>query len=83
MRGVSGADGATLGRRLAQAWLANVRACWQRTGVMAEKHNAERIGLAGGGGEYPVQASYTLTPRLVVCSARPWQAQVLFLLAGS
>ena len=62
MRGVAGSDGAALGRRLAQAWLANVRACWQRTGMMAEKHNALRPGLAGGGGEYPVQARQSLTP---------------------
>ena len=62
--GVAGADGAALARRLAQAWLANVRACWQRTGMMAEKHNALRPGVAGGGGEYPVQASQSLTLQL-------------------
>ena len=78
MRGVAGADGAALGRRLAQAWLANVRTCWQRTGMMAEKHSALRPGLAGGGGEYPVQARQSLTPQLAVLhiqqlSARPWR----------
>lgn len=69
-RGVAGADGAELARRLAQAWLANVRACWQRTGMMAEKHSALRPGLAGGGGEYAVQASQSLTPRLLILHQR-------------
>lgn len=53
----AGTAGAALARRLAQAWLANARAGWQRTGAMAEKHNATCPGQAGGGGEYAVQAS--------------------------
>ena len=54
--GCAGPEGEELARRLAQAWLANVHACWRRTGRMAEKHDAARPGRAGGGGEYEVQA---------------------------
>ncbi|KAK9840623.1 hypothetical protein WJX81_004876 [Elliptochloris bilobata] len=62
-----GAGGAALARRLAQAWLANVRAAWQRTGKMAEKHDATCPGKAGGGGEYPVQIGFGWTNGVALC----------------
>lgn len=69
----AGAEGAALARRLAQAWLANAHAGWQRSGAMAEKHDAMRPGQAGGGGEYAVQARPG-QPRTRTCRSLSWSA---------
>lgn len=58
---VAGEEGAALAAQLAQVWLESNYAGYQQTGLMVEKYDATRPGLAGGGGEYTVQQGFGWT----------------------
>lgn len=47
--------------QLAQVWLESNYAGYQQTGLMVEKYDATKAGLAGGGGEYTVQQGFGWT----------------------
>ena len=46
-----------LATNIAHSFLRNAMEAFERTGVMHEKYNGERLGFAGGGGEYESQVS--------------------------
>jgi alpha,alpha-trehalase len=52
---------APLAQTIACRWIANVEAVYLESGKLVEKYDVTRLGLKGGGGEYPLQDGFGWT----------------------
>jgi alpha,alpha-trehalase len=54
-------DNARLAETVACRWMYNVNSVYQQTGKLVEKYDVTRLGVKGGGGEYPTQDGFGWT----------------------
>ena len=54
-------DNERLAATVACRWMYNVNSVYQRTGKLVEKYDVTRLGVKGGGGEYPTQDGFGWT----------------------
>lgn len=73
---VGGEEGRLLALHIAQRYINTARATLSATGHMLEKFNAQRVGVAGGGGEYAVQRGFGWSNGVALDFLAQWGKQL-------